>query len=219
MTELIRGTGIGNMWREMSRRWLLAGGAAALLVLAPLQAVAGESGARAFVDGLGAETLRIIRAENIDTAERQRRFRALFTRNFDTPAIGRFVLGRHWSRVTPEEQKRYLDLMRDYVSTIYAVQFSGYQGVSFRTAGERETSPGESVVQSQIDRPGQPPIRTVFRVVKSDGGYKIIDVMVEEVSLILTKREEFSSVLTREGINGVMTRMQAAIEAMQGAKG
>lgn len=204
------------------RRDVLLGGAALLMLYtgaAPIlsNALAAPADARAFIDGLSQEALTIIRSD-MPVAERQKRFRELFLRAFDVASIGRFVIGRHWQRLSPDEQKQYLELFGDYVAAIYADQFSSYRGQNFRTLGARAVAEGESVVPAQIERDG-PPIRMDFRVRDVGGAYRITDVAVENVSLIVTKRDEFSSVIYGEGVGGVMRRMQAALDNIQRAGG
>jgi phospholipid transport system substrate-binding protein len=148
--------------------------------------------------------------------ERQERFRDLFHQAFDVQKIGRFVIGRYWNKATPDEQSKYLEVFGSYVATIYAGQFSQYQGESFKSTGARQTGEGESLVQCEIVRTGNPSIQLGFRVDGSSGAFKIIDVTVEGVSLIVTKRDEFGSVLSQEGISGVIKRMQAVVD--QGAR-
>lgn len=173
--------------------------------------------AKGFIDKLAEEALSIIKAPNVSTPERQKRFYEMFSQAFDVPQIGRFVLGRHWQRQQPDDQQRFLDVFGRYVSSIYAAQFSEYRGYNFRTTGARQTSPGEVTVPAQIDREGQAPIRMDFRVKKDGGSFRIVDVAVESVSLILTKRDEFSTTLNTEGVPGVMKRMQAVIDSTQRA--
>ncbi len=166
---------------------------------------------KAFIDNLGATVLDIIRSPNLSQAQRRDRFRELFSSNFDVPTIGRFVVGRYWNRASADDQQKYLDTFRNYVAAIYAEQFSHYQGEGFKTGGVRSLGAGESLVTAQIERPNQPPISVQFRVKGSPGSFKIDDVTVENVSLIITKRDEFSSILERGGLKGVTDRMQAAL--------
>ncbi len=198
---------------RLSRRAVLAIAAvgAAVPRWAFAQAAAADA-ARPFIDKLAEEALAIIRSSGTGTEERRKRFNELFLRAFDVMSIGRFVLGRHWARVKPEEQQKFLQVMGEYVAGIYAAQFADYKGYNFRTTGTRATGEGEALVPAQIDREGQQPIRMEFRVRQGDGGYKIIDVAVENVSLILTKRDEFSPTLNSEGVQGVIKRMQAVID-------
>lgn len=203
---------------RMNRRTLLAGLAAAAVLTGVPGAWADDAAeAKAFVDKLAGEALAIIKSPGVATPDRQKRFSDMFLQAFDVPQIGRFVVGRHWQRLKPEDQQQFLDVFGRYVASIYAAQFSEYQGYNFRTTGARQTSPGEVSVPAQIDREGQAPIRMDFRLRKEGGGFRIADVAVESVSLILTKRDEFSSTLSSEGVGGVMKRMQAVIDRTQRA--
>ncbi len=206
---------------RVSRRTLLAtvalaGVLGSLAAWVPQARADDAAGAKAFIDKLAEEALTIIKAPNVTTPERQKRFYEMFSKAFDVPQIGRFVVGRHWQRLKPEEQQQFLDVFGRYVASIYASQFSEYRGYNFRTTGARQTSPGEASVPAQIDREGQAPIRMDFRV-KNDGGFRIVDVAVESVSLILTKRDEFSTTLNTEGVSGVVKRMQVVIDNAQRA--
>ena len=167
---------------------------------------------KGFIDGLGADVLAIIKQPNISEQDRKQKFRELFNAHFDVPTIGRFVVGRYWNRASSDEQTQYLDVFRNYVAAIYAAQFANYQGERFRTTGTRPVGEGENLVKSQIERDNGPPIDVEFRVKGAAGAWKIDDVTVEGVSLIVTKRDEFSSVLAQEGIKGVITRMQTALK-------
>jgi phospholipid transport system substrate-binding protein len=171
---------------------------------------------KAFIDTLGARVMDIIKSP-MSVRDRQQKFRELFSREFDVPTIGRFVVGRYWNRASPEEQTQYLATFRDYVAAIYAQQFSHYQGEGFKVLSARPVAEGETLVKAEIDRQGNPPIAVEFRVRGTPGTYKIVDVTVEGVSLIITKRDEFSSVLAQEGLKGVMNRMQAALKDVQSA--
>lgn len=188
---------------------------AALTVPLPAASSPAASDPRAFVEGLGAETLDIIKSPGVTIAERQRRFSDLFVRAFDAAAIGRFVIGPYWNKVGEDERTRYLDTFRNYVAAIYAIQFSHYDGQSFRTVSTDPVGNGDTAVPSEIVRPGKPPLRVAFRVRGTPGDFKIVDVTVEGVSLIVTKREEFASVLGKEGLDGVVSRMQAVLKETQ----
>lgn len=168
----------------------------------------GASSPQAFIEDLGDDVLAILKAPNLSQPQRQERFRELFSKNFDVPTIGRFVVGRYWNRATNDQQQKYLETFRNYVAAIYAEQFSHYQGEGFKTVGARALGGDESLVRSQIERPNQAPINVAFRVKGSSGSYKITDVTVENVSLIITKRDEFSSLLAQGGLQGVTARMQ-----------
>lgn len=205
--------GIGAALRLVMLAFFLVGPIAPVAAAADLKAAQDP---RAFIEQLGTQVLEIIKSPMSQT-ERQQKFEDLFSRQFDVPTIGRFVVGRYWNRTSPDEQKQYLDTFRKYVAAIYAQQFSHYQGEGFKTSGARPVGDDETAVKAEIARQGNPPIALEFRVKGKPGTFQIVDVSVENVSLIITKRDEFSSVLAQEGVKGVMARMQTALKEVQNA--
>lgn len=179
---------------------------------APPSAREGAEDPGAFVQHLGDEVVGILRQGDKASSDRRDRFRALFASNFDVPAIGRFVLGRHWRTATEEQRSEYLALFREYVVDIYARQFSTYSGETFLVDRQRPLDAGDTLVSTEIRHPTKAPIRVDFRVRPGERGFTIVDVIVEHVSLIVTKRSEFHSILEREGMQGLLSRLRAYVK-------
>jgi len=176
---------------------LLTGGFG-VLVLTP--AFAAEGDPVTVIRTLGDEVIKIIASQNDDVAQRRAKFSVLFREAFDAPTIGRFVLGRYWRTTPPDVQQQYLDVFGRYVVAIYADRFSKYSGEQFIVSGSRQDGPDSATVSSQIvPVNGNPPIHLDWKLARTQGGYKITDVVAENVSLSLTKRDEFGTVLERNG--------------------
>lgn len=182
-----------------------------LVVLALPGAAAAQTdddGARQFIRDLGDRTIEILRDDSIGVEGRVDRFRDLFRRGFDVPTIGRFVLGRYWRQANQEQQRTYLDLFEDWIVQTYARRFSDYSGETFEITGTRPE--GDDVqVTTRIVRGDAPPLQVGWRVRERNGTYNIIDVKVEEVSMLATQRDEFASLIQRNGGN-----VQALIDAL-----
>ncbi|MDY0241396.1 MAG: ABC transporter substrate-binding protein [Rhodospirillaceae bacterium] len=180
---------------KLFRRWFLA---TCLILAAPFPAWADDDAA-AFIANLGEQGIAVMRAQETQEARREE-FQKLFSASFDVPAVGKFVLGRHWRVATPEQQAQYLNLFERYVIIIYSERFDGYEGEQFQVRGESPGDHGEITVNSEVIRPGGgQPVRIDWRVEKTNGVFKITDVMVEGVSMAQTQRQEFSSVIMQNG--------------------
>ncbi len=167
---------------------------------------------RAFIQSLGDEVITILQSDGVDGPDRERRFQQLFTEAFDTPTIARFVLGRYWRAATPEQRTEYLELFREYVANIYAERFSTYSGETFAVTQQRPLKGGDTLVGTEIRRPDDLPTTVNFRVHAGQEGLKIVDVVVEGVSMIVTKRSEFQSIAAREGVDGLIDRLRRVVE-------
>jgi phospholipid transport system substrate-binding protein len=189
------------MWKKLIAALFLC-----LTVALPARA---QDSPTAFIQGLGDQAIQILRTQH-DQSQRKAAFSTLFTQGFDVPAIGKFVLGHYWREATPEQQQEYLRLFGLYVVAIYADRFSNYQGEEFKVSGGKPEDGGNATVTSQIVRPGGQPIHIDWRVAKEGTGYKIIDVKAENLSMSVTQREEFASIISQNGgqIQGLLTMLK-----------
>jgi phospholipid transport system substrate-binding protein len=159
-------------------------------------------------------------AQKTPPAERLARFRQLFQADFDGPAIARFVLGRYWRSASEEERKEFLKLFEDYVVYVYGTRLSDFKGETFKVRGSRTDENG-TIVSTDVYSPGATaPIKVDWRLVSQNGGFKITDVMVEGISLLVTQRSEFASVIQRHGgqVGGLLAVMRAKASTAEAAK-
>ncbi len=193
----------------------------AILVLAsfpPAHALAGDD-AGVFVKQLGDSAISLLTANGIADAERETRFRMLFRTNFDVERIGRFTLGKHVRRADEQQMAEFLMLFEDFIVVTYATRFSEYSGETFAVRAIRAKPGRDTLVLTEILRPaGGPPYRVDWQVRKKDGKLKIIDVKVEGVSMSVTQRAEFASVIQRQGgVNGLIEQLRAKTKLLNPA--
>lgn len=197
---------------------MLALGATGLVRTAAAEA--DQAAARSFMQTLGDNTLAVLSGDpTFNQALPQ--LRPLFIQNFDMPTIGRFVLGRYWNQATPSQQTTYTDLFTEMVVRTYTRRFVGYDvGQTFQIDGSRADGNTDVIVQSQIIQTGgAPPIAVDWRVRDYGGGtYKILDVVIEGVSMAATQRSEFSSIIQRNGgsIDALLNLMQDNVNQASG---
>jgi phospholipid transport system substrate-binding protein len=153
--------------------------------------------ARAFVGTLGEQAIQVL-GPSVPTAQRQARFRVLFHDDFDIPGIGQFVLGRYWRAATPQEQRDFLGLFQEYLVRAYSARLGEYAGEPFRVTGSRPNGE-DTIVTSEIIRPNGNRIAVDWYLIGSGGSHKITDVYVAGVSMKVTQRDEFASVIQRNG--------------------
>ncbi|WP_448207881.1 MlaC/ttg2D family ABC transporter substrate-binding protein [Azospirillum sp. sgz302134] len=176
----------------------------------PAAAQSSDPGATAFIQKLGDETVATFSNKSLSRDQAVQRFRALLYRGFDVPYIGRFVLGRYWNSASPQQQDEYQKLFEQLIVKTYADRFVEYSGETFKITGSRAEGDTDSVVTTQIVRTAGPPVNVEWRVRKRDGNYKIIDVFVEGVSMGITQRSEFASVIQQNG-----GQVQGLIQALR----
>jgi phospholipid transport system substrate-binding protein len=177
----------------------------AIAILFSVGILAGAGSARAagdpakFVADLGTRAVDVL-TSHVSDADREKRFRALFDEGFDLNAISRFVLGPYWKTATPAQQQEFAKLFEAYEVHSYSVRFSQYSGQQLKVLGSRPEGDSAAIVQSQIAQNGDaPPVKVDWRVSSGGAGEKITDVVVEGVSMALTERQQFASIIQRGG--------------------
>ncbi len=172
---------------------------ALVLPLAAAPARAADEPAAGFIADLGQRTIKVL-SSRLSERERESQFRAIFDEGFDVPAISRFVLGQYWRTASEAQRQDFVALFEAYVVHAYAVRFNEYAGQQLQVIAARAEGDDSSLVQSRIAQPsGAPPLKVDWRVGKTAKGYKINDVVVEGVSMAVTQRQEFASVIQRNG--------------------
>lgn len=181
----------------MIRRGAAVGALLASVLWLAVPATAYAQDARSFVGTLGQQAIQVL-GPTVAPAVRVARFRELFHNDFDVPGIGRFVLGRYWHTATPQEQQEFLQLFQEYIVRAYSARLGEYGGEPFRVTGARPSG-DETVVASQIVRQNGSPIEVDWYLIGRPGAFKITDVYVGGVSMKVTQRDEFGSVIQRNG--------------------
>jgi phospholipid transport system substrate-binding protein len=172
--------------------------AVVLIITGPIaaQRAVAQGDPVAFINQLGTEAIQVL-GKNAPAAQRLQRFRELFASDFDIPGIGQFVLGRYWRVATPQEQQDFLKLLNEYLAQAYSARLAEYAGEPFHALGARSNGE-ETVVNSEIVRGDGNKIRVDWYLVNR-GGWKITDAYVAGVSMKVTQRDEFASVIQQGG--------------------
>lgn len=154
---------------------------------------------RAFIQTLGDQAISILADRDAKPDIRDQTFRDLMHRSFDLPTIARFVIGRNaWNGAAQPEKDEYLALFEKLVIHIYSDRFAMYSGEIFKVVDDHAEGERDTIVTSHVQRPdSDQPIVVDWRVRNFDGRLAIIDVIVEGISMSVTQRQEYSSVLQR----------------------
>ncbi len=188
---------------RLARRSILATAAVLALGLTFAQPAAAVSPdvASQYIRKLGAEAISVLADKSKTQADREAIFQKLFVQSFDIDEISQFVLGRYWRTASEAQRAEYQKLFQTFIVSSYAAKLGQYSGEKF-TVREGRVDDGDVVVSSQVERTdGGPPVRVDWRLKGPDNAPKIIDVVVEGVSMRLTHRSEFATVIQNNGGN------------------
>ena len=181
----------------MTRRWFAI---LSLIFAAGLTTAAPRGQAQsdpvAFINQLGVQAIQVL-GPSVAMTQRVQRFKELFAADFDLPGIAQFTLGRYWRVATPEQQQQYIGLLHDYLAQAYAGRLAQYGGEKFAALNSTQQG-GQTIVNSEITRNDGSKIRVEWHLI-NNGGWKITDAFVAGVSMAITQRDEFGSVIQQGG--------------------
>jgi phospholipid transport system substrate-binding protein len=132
--------------------------------------------------------------------------------NFDFRAMTQLAVGRHWREASPAQQKALEDAFRTLLVNTYTaslnVAATGKESVEVKPS---EPKPGENdvIVRTLVRTPNRQPIPVDYRMTKGPDGWKVYDVIVENLSLVTNYRSSFASEIQRSGIDGLIKVLQA----------
>jgi phospholipid transport system substrate-binding protein len=186
--------------------WMRVFGMVGVLLIGAPSVRAEDAGG--YVQRLGEITVALLDREDLAEPVRRAELRRMLVDNIDIAAVSRVVLGRHWRLATDEQKARYGTLYPDFIVTTYSGLFGQYSGEILTVTGSRSIADGDTLVEGDIERSSGPPAKVAFRVRPADGGFKVIDVVVEGISLLVTQRSDFAAVINREGMDGFLDRLE-----------
>ena len=167
-----------------------------------------ESEASAFIDHLGKRVITLLSNPKKATKRKIKSFRKIFTSALDLPLIAKQVLGRHWRTAPEEKRKKYIHLFSEYVVQIYLTQFSSYSGESFDVLKEQASAGDDRMVKTRVIRDNGEITYVDFRVRRANERFRVVDVAIRGVSLLVAKRSEFDAVIRRRGLSGLIGQLE-----------
>ena len=180
------------------RRRLAA--ACALLLVAWAGRAAAERSPREVVQGTIDQVLVVLRQKDLSKETRRERVKAIVLQSTDFDTLSRLVLARNWSRFTPPQQQEFEREFQSHLSATYGRRLDSYRDEKVAIVGDRKEANGDWTVQSRILRGGGSKDVTVdYRLRQTNGEWKVIDVIIEQVSLVANFRSQFQEIVGSGG--------------------
>ena len=183
----------------------------AVLTSAAFSAGAAELSPDALVKTLSDEVLSVIRTTKDKAALRQAAEQKVLP-SFDFRAMTQLAVGQHWKQATPAQQKQLEEAFRTLLVNTYTASLSaastGKEAVEVKPL---DLKPGDNdvVVRTVVRTANRPPIPVDYRMTRTPGGWKVYDVIVENLSLVTNYRSSFASEIGRSGIDGLVKALQS----------
>ena len=162
-----------------------------------------------FVENLGKQVIEKVSNVNLSESERIVNFRNLYLDAFDNYYISRFVLGQYWKRLDSNMRKQFVESFNNYIVTTYAPKFKGWEG-TFKATDSLLENNYYNVKMNVLNKDG-PTLKFMWKIyLDKNKNFKILDVNIDGVSMLVTQRAEFMSVIKNnpKGVIGLIEAMK-----------
>ena len=162
-----------------------------------------------FVENLGKQVIEKVSNVNLTESERNVNFRNLYLNSFDNYYISRFVLGRYWKNLDSNMRKQFVESFNNYIVTTYAPKFKGWEG-TFKATDSLLENNYYNVKMNVLNKDG-PTLKFMWKIyLDKNKNFKILDVNIDGVSMLVTQRAEFMSVIKNnpKGVIGLIEAME-----------
>jgi phospholipid transport system substrate-binding protein len=136
--------------------------------------------------------------------------------NFNFEKVSRMVLGKNWTRATPDQKSAFQAEFRTLLIRTYASALSKYRNQTieykpFRMVNESNIAS----VKTQIIQPGGPPIAVDYTLEKQADAWKVYDIVIEGVSLVTNYRGQFAQEIRTNGLDSLIKKLADKNKAEQ----
>jgi phospholipid transport system substrate-binding protein len=136
----------------------------------------------------------------------------VLAQTFDYPFMARVSVGRHWRKMSKAEQAQLVEVFGRLSAATFAARFNGYGGEVFEITGEAAQPRGAVLVLNQLVKSDGEAVPINYLMRESEAGWRIVDVFLDaKYSEIAVKRSEYTAVIKRDGLAGLIEVMKQKI--------
>ena len=167
-----------------------------------------ENEAEEFIVGIGNQAIKILKIPVDDKQKRKNELQALLKEKFDMQLISKVIIGKEITSKSSDSQlKKFAEVFELHIVNVYSSQLGTYKGQTF-SVNKTELRKKDAFVYTTIESPDYPTTNIVWRVRKRGDIPKVIDMQVEGVSLLRTKRMDFANTLNSYGLDALISKLE-----------
>jgi phospholipid transport system substrate-binding protein len=173
--------------------------------------------AKALIEQTVVQVLNVLRDESRTVVQRRVELEKIAHARFDFRTMARLVLARDWKRLDAPKRDEFVDQFTTYLANDYGSRLERYQQEEVKVMGEQPKPRGDVEVRTKIVGGANDGAIVDYRMRKGDEGWRIIDVVIEGISLVANFRDQFHEVIARGGPEALLQKLKeknaAAAEA------
>jgi phospholipid transport system substrate-binding protein len=180
---------------------------AVVAVAAPVRAA--DDAAAAVVEKTTSSVIAVLVNQNLSNDEKRKQVEDVVLASVDFETLSKLVLARNWTKFSDAQRGEFMDLFKNHLSMTYGRNVETYKNEKVQITGSRQETGGDATVKTKIVRGGgNNDILVDYRLRQRDGTWKIIDVVIEGVSLVSNFRSQFQDVVASGGPERLLTLLR-----------
>ncbi|MEQ1706091.1 MAG: ABC transporter substrate-binding protein [Rickettsiales bacterium] len=164
----------------------------------------------AFANSFANIVLAVISDQKKTEEQRKDNLAQAFSKSVDIEWIAKFVIGRNWNNATEEQRVKYTELYREFLTKTYVENFAENPErriSAIKIVDVSDSNSSDFNVATQIHLSNQDRLNVNYLVREKEKRYKVLDIAIENVSLINTHRAEFAALAASRGVEGVIEKL------------
>ncbi len=149
----------------------------------------------------------VLRNKDIAQKDKGKKISKIVSPIFDYPIMAKLALGRdHWPRLTSSQQKKFTELFVKQLKTSYQEKISLYtnEDVQFKPAIRKK-----NLIQVPMELISKDKkVAIIHKMRKVDKKWKVYDVDIQGVSILLTYRSQFDDILRKGTVEDLLSRLE-----------
>ena len=163
----------------------------------------------AFAKAMTTDATAALTDEAADQFARLENFRTVLADGMALDVIGKFMIGETRKSMSDTQLARYEAVFPNYITRQYAEQFEEIVGKPLQVVEAKAVGARDVIVRTEFERREGAPVMVDWRIRElRSGDRKAIDIIVSGVSIMLVKREEFSSFIASNGVDALLDRLE-----------
>ena len=139
--------------------------------------------------------------------DRRSKLKSVINPKFDFAEMAKRSLGPHWQRRSPEEQKTFVELFTELVEGAYLDAIESYNGEKVVIVKDTQDKTFADVTSKVMTKKGEE-FAVDYKLQQVDGGWKVYDVVLENVSVINNYRSQFNRVIGKSSYEDLLSKMK-----------
>ena len=210
------------MYASKTGRFFIVPGVLFLLLVFPYLAgasVPNQSGPLAVIESGTQKALEILHQSESGQAaplrQRKQEILKIVGQYFNFDEMSKSALGYPWKQQTPEKRQEFVHLFKQLLFDTYVTRLQNYTGSNEKVVYDSQLVNGNyAVVKTHVMYQGNKNVSIDYRLHKTNGEWKVYDVVVEGVSLIVNYRSQFSAILANESFNSLLQKLREKVHQL-----